>query len=221
MGEHLAEEGYSVIGPRLFGHGTHFKDLNRSRWWDWVNSAMDGYYQLSDMCSHIFIVGLSMGGSISLLLGSRLGVDGVCAMAAPHTVPIKYSDQLRPFVPVLSKVWRYSKRGASDWQDKQAEMTHSAYDRTPVRAGAELYDLLVVMRDELPNLTIPLKLIYSSDDRSIPLGDAQKILDSVASSDKNLIVIEGSGHNVTRDAKRDEVFHLTSSFIDRVMTEKA
>jgi len=221
MGEHLAEEGYSVLGPRLFGHGTHFKDLNRSRWWDWVNSAMDGYYQLSDMCSHIFIIGLSMGGALSLLLGSRHRVEGVCPMAVPYTIPIKYSDQLRPLIPVLSKVWRYSKRGPSDWRDKEAEMTHSVYDRRPVRGGAELYDLLSVMRAELPNLTVPLQLIYSSDDGSIPLGDAQKILDSVASSDKNLIIIEGSGHNVTRDAKRDEVFRFTSSFIARVMTEKA
>ena len=221
MGEHLAEEGYSVLGPRLFGHGTHFKDLNRSRWWDWVNSAMDGYYQLSDMCSHIFIIGLSMGGALSILLGSRQSVEGVCAMAVPYTIPIKYSDQLRPLIPVLSKVWRYSKRGPSDWRDKEAEMTHSVYDRRPVRGGAELYDLLSVMREALPNLTVPLQLIYSSDDGSIPLGDAQKILDSVASSDKNLIIIEGSGHNVTRDAKRDEVFRFTSSFIARVMTEKA
>jgi carboxylesterase len=182
---------------------------------------MDGYYQLSDMCSHIFIIGLSMGGALSLLLGSRHRVEGVCPMAVPYTIPIKYSDQLRPLIPVLSKVWRYSKRGPSDWRDKEAEMTHSVYDRRPVRGGAELYDLLSVMREELPNLTVPLQLIYSSDDGSIPLGDAHKILDSVASSDKNLIIIEGSGHNVTRDAKRDEVFRFTSSFIARVMTEKA
>lgn len=158
-----------------------------------------------------------MGGDISLLLGSRLRVDGVSAMAAPYTLPIKYSDQLRPVIPMLSKVWRYSKGGPSDWQDKEAEMTHSAYERKPVRGGAELYDLLAQMREELPGLTVPLQLIYSTDDGSIPIGDAQKILDSVASSDKNLIVIEGSGHNVTRDAKRDEVFQLTSSFIHRLM----
>ncbi len=218
MGEYLAQAGFSVLGPRLFGHGTHFEDLYRSKWWDWVNSAMDGYYQLNDLCPHIFIIGLSMGGALSLLLGSRLHVEGVCAMASPYKAPMKYADQLRPLVPVLSKIWRYFKRGPSDWQDREAELTHSTYDRTPVRAGAEFYDLLAVMRDELPALTVPLQLIYSTDDESIPVGDAQKILDSVASSDKNLITIEGSGHNITRDAKRDEVFRSTSSFINRVMT---
>lgn len=218
MGEFLAEKGFSVCGPRLFGHGTHHDDLKRAKWWDWFNSAMDGYYQLSDICSRIFLVGLSMGGAISLLLGSRLAVDGVFVMAVPFTIPIKHANRIRPFLPIISQFWRYYDSGSSDWTDKEAERTHSAYDRRPLRIYGELYDLLGVMREELPNLSAPLRLIYSEDDGSIPTSDAQEILDAVASPDKEVFLIDGSGHNIPRDAKRDEVFHLASRFVDKVIS---
>ena len=33
--EALAERGYAVSLPRLPGHGTHWRDLNRTEWADW------------------------------------------------------------------------------------------------------------------------------------------------------------------------------------------
>ena len=34
-GKHLADQGYTVRVPRLPGHGTTWKDMNRTRWEDW------------------------------------------------------------------------------------------------------------------------------------------------------------------------------------------
>ena len=160
-----------------------------------------------------------MGGVISLLLGSRLAVDGVFVMAVPYTLPVKHANIMRPLLPIISKFWRYYDRGSSDWTDGEAERTHSAYEKRPLQIYGELYDLLGVMRNELHNLSAPLRLIYSQDDGSIPVSDAQEVLNSVASSDKEVIVIDGSGHNIPRDAKRGEVFDQANTFIQKVMTK--
>ncbi len=78
LGEHLATQGYTVFGPRLTHHGTAPAELNRSRWWDWYFSALDGWHILNALCKKIAAVGLSMGGAMA-----RRGRIHVCA-ALPH-----------------------------------------------------------------------------------------------------------------------------------------
>jgi carboxylesterase len=84
LGEHLADQGYTVLGPRLFGHATIKKDMLRARWRDWVASSLDGYYLLRGACTKIVVMGLSMGGALTLYLGARYPVDGLVAMSTPY-----------------------------------------------------------------------------------------------------------------------------------------
>ena len=67
MGEYLAKEGYSVLGVRLAGHATRPEDMIRSRWTDWVTSVEGGYHILRGLADHIYLIGLSLGGSLALL----------------------------------------------------------------------------------------------------------------------------------------------------------
>jgi carboxylesterase len=218
LGEYLAGRGYTVLGPRLFGHGTQVEDMARSRWWDWYNSALDGYLMLKGTCDRIFLIGLSMGGVISLLMGAQEPVDGVCALATPYITPNRLAITLHPFIPALSKFWKYAGKGGSGWVDKEAERTHSAYGRNPVRSGAEIHTLIDEMRLQLPNLTCPLLLIYSSGDGAIPIEHSELIYRDVSSSDKEIHIIDRSGHNITRDAQRASVFVDIADFIHRLST---
>src|SRR5512146_2277882 len=65
-GEYLHDRGYSVLGVRLAGHGTHPDDLARICWRDWLVSVEEGLAVLRGMCSRIFIIGQSMGGMVAL-----------------------------------------------------------------------------------------------------------------------------------------------------------
>ena len=66
LGKHLSGAGYSVLGVRLSGHGTDPKDMIRSRWRDWLASVEDGWNLLSGCTERIVVIGLSMGGVLSL-----------------------------------------------------------------------------------------------------------------------------------------------------------
>jgi len=35
LGTRLASQGHTILGVRLFGHGTRLEDMARSRWPDW------------------------------------------------------------------------------------------------------------------------------------------------------------------------------------------
>src|SRR5262245_26388061 len=77
LGEYLNQHGHTCLGVRLTGHATVPEDMIRSRYTDWMASVEDGYHLLRGVTQRIFLVGLSMGGALSLLMASRLDVKGV------------------------------------------------------------------------------------------------------------------------------------------------
>ena len=108
LGEHLAAQGYTVLGPRLFGHSTVLKDMIRARYIDWVASTLDGYYMIRGACTKVVIMGLSLGGALALYLGSHHPVDGLVAMSTPYVTPHPLMKPLRPILPLLSLIWRFT-----------------------------------------------------------------------------------------------------------------
>src|SRR6185436_13093627 len=119
MGEYLNQQGYTCLGIRLTGHATHPEDMIRSRWTDWLASVEDGYHLLCGLTDDIFLVGLSMGGILSLLLSTQLKVKGVIAMSTPSRLPTDYPIWL---LKLVSPVIRYRPKTrevpGSGWFDK-------------------------------------------------------------------------------------------------------
>lgn len=219
MGEYLAKQGYSVLGVRLAGHATRPEDIIHSHWTDWTASVEDGYNLLRGAAQHIYLIGLSMGGTLSLLMSARLDVRGVVAMSTPYRLPVDY-----PYwtLRLLSMVKRYQPktkdpRPGAGWFDQTAWQEHIAYPENPVRAVAELQRLLTEMRSALPQVRVPVLLIHSKDDQSIIPENAEHIYaDLVNARDKTRLYLTGSGHVVTRDAKREQVFEAAHGFIHRL-----
>jgi carboxylesterase len=216
LGEHLAGQGYTVLGPRLFGHATVLKDMVRARWIDWVVSTLDGYYLIRGACTKVVIMGLSLGGALALYLGAHYPVDGLIAMSTPYVVPHPLMKPLRPILPLLSLIWRFAAKGPSDWRDPEAAKDHIDYERYPIRGAVEVDDLLAEMRLGLPQITTPVLLMYSKCDAIVDAGHAQAISNDLGSSEVKLMWLENSGHVITRDAEREAVFAAATEFVRQV-----
>ena len=218
MGERLAKQGYSVLGIRLAGHATQPDDMIRSHWTDWIASVEDGYQLLCGVADHIYLVGLSMGGVLSLLMSTRLDVKGVVAMSTPYHLPVDYPawafKLVSQFVPYWSKV---NEPPGSSWFDKEAFRDQISYPQNPLRSIGELGKLLAEMRSALPKVNVPVHLIHSKDDRYV-LPDNLEHLDAelVKAPVKEKLYITRSGHVVTRDAARQQVFESAVEFIRSV-----
>ena len=217
MGEFLAEHGYTVLGVRLAGHATRPGDMIRSRYTDWLASVEDGYHLLRGAVERVMLVGLSMGGVLSLLSATRLDVNGVVAMSTPyelaHDPRLKIIRPLSFFAPYLPKTKQAPGAG---WFDKEAWKDHVSYPRNPVRSIGELNRLLIEMRAALPKVRVPVLLIHSKDDQYVLPENAEKNFNALGTSDKELVWVTGSGHVVTRDAARHQVFETALKFIRRV-----
>jgi len=105
----------------------------------------------------------------------------------------------------------------SGWFDKDAWQDHVAYPQNPVRSIGELDILLGEMRAVLPQVDVPVLLIHSRDDKYVAPESMEYIYaDLEKTSDKTKLYITGSGHVVTRDAARRQVFESALEFIQRV-----
>lgn len=223
MGETLNQHGLTCLGIRLNGHATDPEDMRRSRWTDWTASVEDGFHLLCGSVDRVFLVGLSMGGVLSLLMSTRFAqrVAGVAAMSTPYQLPNDYPLwALRLYSMVVRNNPKSKEAPGVSWSDKAAYANHISYPQNPMRSVVELKLLLNEMQVALPEVRKPVLLIHSKDDPYVVPENMEKIYARlVNASDKTKLYVTGSGHVVTRDAARHQVSELVRDFIARVESQ--
>ena len=80
--EYLAAEGMTVSLPRLPGHGTTWQEMNRTRWEDWYAEVDRAFGELQATTDDIFVMGLSMLGSVVPTPGGATGPFHIATAAA-------------------------------------------------------------------------------------------------------------------------------------------
>ena len=212
LGDYLAKKGYTVLGLRLPGHATNIMDLMHIQWQDWLQAVEDGYYQLQSTMRRTFIVGLSMGGILALSAAARLPVAGVAALSTPYTLPpdprMPFAKYLRVFMPQVAKQ-------PADWNDQTAAQGHIEYPAYPTHSIVEVNELLSVMRASLPLIKAPVLLVHSLADGSIAYGNMQEIYNHL-NAPKEMVELKHSGHMVTVDLEKEQVFQAIQQFIRKV-----
>jgi carboxylesterase len=218
MGDYLHQRGYTCLGVRLAGHATDPEDMVRSRWTDWTVSVEDGYQLLRSLTDDIFLIGLSMGGVLSLLMSTRLEVRGVVAMSTPSRLPSDYPIWLLELISLFAKYRpKTGEEPGSGWFDKTAWQDHISYSQNPVRSVAELKKLILEMRAALRKVTVPVLLMHSKDETYVLPENLESIYAGlVNASDKTKLYVTGSGHVLSRDAGREQVFQSAAEFIQRI-----
>jgi carboxylesterase len=218
MGEYFNQQGYTSLGVRLAGHATIPEDMIRSNYTDWIASVEDGYDLLRGISNNIFLAGLSMGGTLALLMSTRLEVKGVVAMSTPYKLP---DDPRLRHIEWISKIVSFMPKSdeepGANWFDEESWKEHVSYPQNPVRSIGELNKLLGELRAVLPQVNVPVLLMHSRDDRYVLPENMEMIYaDLAGTSDKTKLDITGSGHVLTRDASRQQVFESALEFIRRV-----
>jgi carboxylesterase len=228
LGQFLNQQGYTVYGPRLAGHGTTPQDLAKTTWREWYYDVLSGYEMLREQCEQVFVMGLSMGGVLSLVLAGREAVDGVIAMATPHQIEAcqGWRSFLLPtagfFKSTISKQLSsevfelFEERVKTEQRNRGEEpIGHPTYPVWVTRAINQLCAMLKVMRAGLPHITAPVLLIYSSADETVSLENLQLNYEAMGRAKKYKLVLQESLHVVTEDIERESVFKAVDDFIKK------
>ena len=206
----LHEQGYTVAGPLLPGHGTTPQAMNGSRWQDWAAAVEESYLQLAGCCEQVFVGGESMGALLALYIASEYPeVRGIMAYCPALRIPKKslvLSRLLHRFVPQVDK--KDIKTINKNWQ---------GYPVNPVPALVQMIRLQREVTRRLPRIQQPVLIIQGRHDTAIDLKGVDILYRSICSSNKALHWLEGSGHLVMLEKELDQVTALTVAFMEQVL----
>lgn len=211
LGRYLADRGVTAAGMLLAGHGTSPEDLQGTAWHDWyasVNTALD---DLLLRCKRVYLVGLSLGGALTLYTAAHRGGDlaGIVAMSAPVYLPSGLSLVLKGMkgpIPYMYKPFR-------DIEDPAARERQIGYMTAPVEAIASLVEFLGPVRAALPQVKVPSLVIYARHDHVVPCVSSHHIYSRLGSHDKRMIALHRGYHVVTSDYDKEKVFDSVHKFI--------
>jgi carboxylesterase len=210
--EALAEAGLTVALPRLPGHGTRWQDMNMTTWDDWYGCVEREFLALRERCEAVFVMGLSMGGTLSLRLAEQHGRD-VAGLVVVNPSVIGLDPRLR-VLPVLQRVVPSLGGIASDI--KKPGVHELAYSRVPLRALHSLRRAWDTVRADLPKVTQPLLLLRSAEDHVVEPESARLVLARVSSTDVTEIVLHDSYHVATLDNDAERIVAESLAFVRRI-----
>ena len=212
LGEYLHTQGHTVLGLRLAGHATHPRDLARTAWTDWLVSVEEGLALLRNLTGRVFLIGLSMGGMVSLTAAARYPVAGVVAMSTPfirlsEEQKVEEKKNARKRTPVPKQV-----RPHAEWGIRR-EAGYPAYAAVPPSIYAEVYRLQNAMEASLPQIACPMLVIQSHHDPFIPANSLEQITARLTTPRLQTLWLDHFEHAVVRDPKRDGLFPKIAEFI--------
>ncbi len=207
LGERLYHQDFTVHIPLLPGHGTNPANLRKNNWYDWFATAKNELFQLRKRCKKVYVIGLSMGGTLALHLAAHYEINGVAALAPGLYLKNKFAILSHLLKPVV----RYSRKYSGP--DIKADVKTITYSKIPVRAISELLKLFKHVKHDLKDIYTPLLIIYSSDDHVINGKSAKTIYKTVSSQNKRILELTNSYHIITLDNEKEIVFTEISSFL--------
>ena len=213
LGEALAAAGFTVSGPRLPGHGTSPEDMARTGARDWVGAIDMALAALQERCSAVFMAGLSMGGTLTLLSAARHA--GVIRGAIPINAMVQAdSPDLAAMAFGTDPAGSFPGIGSDIKDPSQREL---AYPVVPFPCVAELYGLAGVTRDLLPRVACPVLVIQSREDHVVKPTNARLIASALGSGRVELLWLENSYHVATLDGDAGLIAERLIGFVRSVL----
>jgi len=210
--EYLAEFGYTISVPRLPGHGTSLSECNRTTWQDWYAEVNRSFDALKATCDEVFVMGLSMGGTLTLHLAAERG-DEIAGLVLvnPSVFTTRPDRHLLPILARVVPMWP----GISN-DIKKPDQDEIAYDKIPVPAAYSLSKFWSVVKPEVSKIKQPVLIFTSKDDHVVEPENSEYLLENVKSADREQVILLDSYHVATLDNDAEVIFAGSRKFVERL-----
>lgn len=200
LANHLEEAGYSVAAPLLAGHGTSIEDMAATGGEDWIDSVLSCTSSLQTHHDRLHLVGLSMGGLISVIIANETGASTLTTINSPisfRNKQIYLAGIVHPFRPEV----RWPEEAPPDL-DPEVEGLALTYHGFPTRASAHLVSISRRARRVAPSVSARSLVIQSLVDETVDPRSGSHLARALRA---RLVWLERSRHNSLLDRERDVI----------------
>lgn len=218
--ERLRAEGYVAETVLLPGHGSTTRDFAATRWDDWYGAVLETTRDALERHERVVLIGHSLGGALVLAVAAHEPrVSGVVALCPP----VRLRPLVGRVVARVQRVVRYVPSGFEDLRDRRSSLglPRQVYRWTPLAAVHSLYSALEQLRADLPGVRCPTLVLCARHDHVVPMRDGLEAYALIGADEKELVVLERSFHQVTRDVERENVYAHTLELCRRVSSASA
>lgn len=226
--ESLNKQGFDIIMPLQPGAGTSKKDFKKSYFSQWYKCNKDNYIKYRPKYDKFFILGLSMGGALTLRLAEEFGT-GELAPTALITIsaPVFLNSLIENGVLYSPKV--YLSRVAGWFVDEMPERFPPveednatdtvSYDGTFPRQVQSLKLGLKNVKASLRKVKAPIFLSHSKGDKTVPYENIHYISKRVSSKQIKMKIYDIREYNHSQhvlsvySSTREDLFKEIVSFI--------
>jgi len=216
LGEYLNGHGFAVHVPLLPGHGTRPEHLNDTSWPEWYQAAEDAARGLLEPGIPLVVIGLSMGGLLSLQLAARMeGLAGAVCINPPLVLRDWKSKWAR-----LIKVFRhYIPKFIGDEDRLMEARGRFAYDRIPLKAFLSLQSLVKDTVKRLENIRVPILAVQGEKDEMVDPRSYRILERGVPPGMLHRLVLRNSPHVATMGDELEQLGAEIVKFIETISAE--
>lgn len=223
LGEALAKHGFTVEVPRLPGHGTHWRDMKKTRYSDWRAEVKRALERLLTRSERAVLVGLSMGGTLVLDVGAER-TDAVAGIVAINPAIVDRRGlvaKLAPFLERLIPVAPAAAAGLVKNDAKKPGVDEKAYAYVVAAAGNSLLRELPRIRRDIAQISVPVLVAHSVEDHSVAPENSAALLKLLEGRDVTDLPLSNSYHLATLDNDAELLVDKITEFARRVAAKRA
>ncbi len=222
LADYLYENGYTVYGARLRGHGTAPEDLAMQSWEKWYHSVGRAYIVMKNSTKTFAICGFSTGAAIALLQaankpGRFAGIISINGPVKLQNSSSKFSSIVVAWNKFLSSI--NLRRGKMEFISNDPENPSINYFRNPVHGVYELEKLMKVVKDRLTDIKEPTLVMQGLDDPVVSPVSSLEIYSQLSSEKKELVHISATRHGILRGKESGQVETKVLEFLKEIFSK--
>jgi carboxylesterase len=225
----LQSEGFTVSCCQLAGHCGTAEDLITTGWHDWAASVETALAELRTECDTVLVGGLSLGAILALHAAAK-HPDKISGLLL-YAPTLWYDGFSVPWYAFLLKWvintpfgqrYRFQEREPYGIKDQRirklivramglGKSAEAGLSSTPSQSLKEMWDLVAVVKPELPSIKTPALIVHAREDDISDLSNTiylQRKLGGLVDT----LVLDDSYHIVTIDKQRSLVVDRSAAF---------
>jgi carboxylesterase len=225
----LQSEGFTVSCCQLAGHCGTAEDLITTGWHDWAASVETALAELRTECDTVLVGGLWLGAILALHAAAK-HPDKISGLLL-YAPTLWYDGFSVPWYAFLLKWvintpfgqrYRFQEREPYGIKDQRirklivramglGKSAEAGLSSTPSQSLKEMWDLVAVVKPELPSIKTPALIVHAREDDISDLSNTiylQRKLGGLVDT----LVLDDSYHIVTIDKQRSLVVDRSAAF---------
>ena len=212
LADYLHGLGFTVRAPLLAGHGRTLREFSGSTAVEWLDSARRELAALERRYGAVGVVGVSMGGALSVILAADAVREGrtppaALVLIAPYLSMRPRARRIAALHWALSPFVRYlHSREEASIRDETERRNNLGFGTVTPRLLDQLQRVVSQARRSLGGVTTPTLVLQSREDNRIERGAAQQSFERLGAREKRFVWTDAGGHVITVDIGREHVF---------------